>query len=149
MPDTPLPFDETWGYTHATQPGDMGVVCDWTGVGDFPDMPTCVQQACHGHGEDDVLPFDLTLPAAAALALSGGRVGGGVSEARFFGSGDGDGDGNGKVTVRLTNGELLALLNPTNDALPYMYDNYDWKWCDAQNITVGLNAGFLVEDEEE
>ncbi|CAM9781684.1 unnamed protein product, partial [Phaeothamnion confervicola] len=40
----------------------------------------------------------------------------------------------GETGVKLTNAELLALTVPTNDALPYMYADYDWDWCGAQGI---------------
>ena len=53
-----VPFDEAWGFQHETEvPSDTGMVCDWTGVTDVTDMPTCAKATCPGHKEDDLLPF--------------------------------------------------------------------------------------------
>ena len=54
-----LTFDETWGYSHATQlPSDTGLVCDWDAVNSGETlMPTCVHETCPGHKISDTLPF--------------------------------------------------------------------------------------------
>jgi hypothetical protein len=51
-------FDETWKYAHSVDvPSDTGMVCDWSGVSNNIEMPTCVKDTCPGHREFDLLPF--------------------------------------------------------------------------------------------
>ena len=51
-------LDETWKYHHSMDvPSDTHYVCDWSGVGDSMELPTCTPGTCAGHKEDDLLPF--------------------------------------------------------------------------------------------
>ena len=67
-------FDETWGYTFATdQASATGRVCDWSDVGAPPDMPTCEFATCTGHREVDLLPFKHLFKAQGERLLSNGE----------------------------------------------------------------------------
>lgn len=57
-----IEFNQTWGYEHQGAASDTDVVCDWSGVKNFTDMPTCSKTECPGHKEDDLLPFKKLFP---------------------------------------------------------------------------------------
>jgi len=58
-----IDFNETWGYDHQGAASDTDVVCDWSNVTEFTDMPTCSKGSCPGHKEDDLLPFKKLFPS--------------------------------------------------------------------------------------
>ena len=111
---TAMAFDETWGYTHMDADSDLGVVCDWSDVGDgdaasLMSLPTCLKATCPGHGSDDVIPFDLS---AASDRLSSAT----------------------------TNAEFYAWLAPTNDHVPYVYDTFKYEHCEATGVLIGAEV---------
>lgn len=56
-------FNETWSYDHQGAASDTDLVCDWSNVTEFTDMPTCSKGSCPGHKEDDLLPFKKLFPS--------------------------------------------------------------------------------------
>jgi hypothetical protein len=109
-------LDETWGYTNSlVAPSDTGIVCDWSS-GEEGVVPVCSKGICEGHGENDALPFDSFTTANTATtstATTTTTTTGGYLSA-------------------YTNAEMWSFLDPTNEDLPYMYENFEWEHCDQE-----------------
>ncbi|CBJ25520.1 ortho-aminophenol oxidase [Ectocarpus siliculosus] len=81
---------------------DGNIVVETTGIyGD----------TCHGHGGSDVFPFDLLDGDDDAFQIKTGMP------------------GNGETGNKLTNREVLAVLDARFNMLPYVYDNFRWDHC--------------------
>jgi hypothetical protein len=102
-----MTLDETWGYTHVDADSDLGVVCDWAEV----DEESLELPSCI-KGTCEGHSADDVLPFdlhAISSALS----------------------------KKTTNAEFFSWLDPLNDNIPYVYDNFDYNHCAEQDIYIG------------
>jgi len=78
----------------------------------------------------DWASVDLAADASAVPSCATGTCGGHLADAvsPFDVSGDGS---------SLTNEEMFAFLDPTNEALTYTYDSFAWAHCDAEGYAFG------------
>ena len=98
---------------------DLGVICDWSSVdsSDATSLPTCTAGICSGHKADDELPFDIS----AATATEGQSL-------------------SKTLSAKVTNQQLYDWLDPTNDAIPYVYDSFKYEHCAEQGIYIGSST---------
>lgn len=109
-----IDWDESWAYVHDMAPGmtpasDAGQVCDWTAVRDgLFDLPNCSKQICPGHLPFEEIPWE-----------------------KFPGDKKFDSVTKG-ARKKYTNAHFYAYSAPSNDDLPYVYDNFIWDHCEEQ-----------------
>ncbi|CAN0425290.1 unnamed protein product [Ectocarpus fasciculatus] len=75
---------------------------------------------CHGHGGSDMFPFGLLDNDDDAFKIKTGMK------------------GNEETGNKLTNREVLAVMDARFNMLPYVYDNFRWDHC--------LDAGIDFDD---
>lgn len=63
---------------------------------------------CYGHGSGDMLPMEGTIPGTEGVSWNASN---------------------------LTNSEWYRLLDPTNDNMPYVYDDFTLKHCNFYNLS--------------
>lgn len=108
-------FDQAWGYQHVASASDTNIVCDWSEVSTFMDMPKCSKGTCPGHKAEDLLPFtDLEWA-------------------------------DGKTSGILSNIEMYNRIGPENMAMPYVYDSVTyWEGCKEESLYVSaVRQGIL------
>lgn len=75
-----------------------------------------VYSQCSGHDAEDVLPFSEMTAQSSHTAGSG----------QFS---------------DLTNAEIYALLDPTDNAMNYIYDSFEWSHCSEEGIEIRTSCG--------
>ncbi len=83
-------------------------------------MYICIEAVCWGHGENDLLEFSGFVTSSTSTTTSTSS-----STSSSFSS-----DTEVEVEVdTYTNAEFLSFLHPWTEALPYVYDSYDFDYC--------------------
>ena len=102
-----MSFDETFGYTHVDADSDLGVVCDWSGVKEG----------------------SLDLPSCVKGTCEGHNSDDVIPfDLHEISS---------ALSKKTTNVEFYKWLDPLNDDIPYVYDNFKYDHCAEQGIYIG------------
>lgn len=96
--------DYTWPDADVTYTASDGAV--------YTESISKYSEDCVGHRGGDIFPFDLLAKDVNDFTVHPGI------------NGSPEGGGN-----TLTNREVLAALDPRKDALPYVYDTFEWTHC--------------------
>lgn len=101
--------DYTWPDADVTYTASDGTV--------YTESISKYSEDCEGHRGGDVFPFDLLAKDVNDFTVHPGI------------KGSPEGGGN-----TFTNREVLAALDPRLDALPYVYDTFEWAHCEADGF---------------
>ena len=101
--------DYTWPDADVTYTASDGTV--------YTESISKYSEGCDGHRGGDIFPFDLLAKDVNDFTVQTGI------------KGTPEGGGN-----TLTNREVLAALDPRVDALPYVYDTFEWAHCAADGF---------------
>jgi hypothetical protein len=99
-------FDERWANSYYDDATALKGVCDWSNVKSAEDLtlPHCNSTlTCYGHGENDIVDFVYEDPTSEDILHS------------------------------FTNSEFYNWVHPMNEVLPYVYDTYQFSYCDDSN----------------
>ena len=99
-------LDERWAYDYNYDATSLIGVCDWSNVKDASDLalPQCnASMLCYGHGENDIVDYIYEVPSSEETLLT------------------------------FTNMEFFNWIHPMNDFLPYVFDTYQFSYCNDEN----------------